>query len=74
MDSRKKALILGASLGALLGVAAALLYLKVSEESEEGRALSGRKALKLGFSILNLFHQIATMGERKQRRRKFLPW
>jgi len=74
MDSKKKVLIVGGSLGALLGIAAALLYLRVSEEGEEGRALSGRKALGLGFSVLNVFHQIATLGERGKRRRKLLPW
>lgn len=72
MDSKKKALVVGGFLGALLGVAAALLYLRVAEESEEERVLSSGKALKLGLSILSIFHQIATIGGRGKR--KLLPW
>jgi hypothetical protein len=60
--------LIGSALGALAGVAAAMMFIRRSEESGEPPSL--RKTdpglvLATGVTLLGLLRQIAEMGERK---------
>ena len=60
---KRKALMVGGIVGALVGVFAANVYLKAAEAEAEGKdgdlAISPAKGLKLGMLILGLLRQIS---------------
>jgi len=69
---QQKALIAGGVAGALLGLAAAFLYLKANEPQiallEDGEAdavnkVSPGEAMTVGLSLLGLLRQIANLGQ-----------
>lgn len=67
-DWKMRTTLLGSALGALVGVAAALMFIRRSEETGEPPSL--RKTdpglvLSAGVTLLGLLRQIADMGERK---------
>lgn len=67
-DWRMRATMIGTALGALAGVAAALMFIRRSEEIGEPPSL--RKTdpgmvLATGITLLGLLRQIADMGERR---------
>jgi hypothetical protein len=67
-DWKMRATLIGSALGAIAGVAAALMFIRRSEEA--GAPPSIRKtdpglALAAGITLLNLLRQIADMGNRK---------
>jgi hypothetical protein len=70
MNLRKRVMIVGGVVGALLGVSAAYLYLRSVhiEVDEEGRerapSVQPAKALAIGLGVLTVLKQIAGMGER----------
>ena len=72
MKFQQKALIAGGVSGALLGLAAAFLYVKANEsqiallENGEGDAVSKvspGEAMTVGLTLLGLLRQIANLGQ-----------
>jgi hypothetical protein len=72
MKFQHKALLMGGIAGALIGLAAAFLYVKANEGRiaavEAGEAgsvgeISPREALSVGLSIVGLVRQIAGLGQ-----------
>jgi hypothetical protein len=71
---QQKALLIGGLAGAMLGLAAAFLYLKANEaqiaaveagESDAVGDVSPGEALTVGLSIVGLLRQISSMGQPK---------
>jgi hypothetical protein len=67
-DWKMRATLIGSALGALAGVAAAMMFIRRSEETGEPPSL--RKTdpglvLATGITLLGLLRQIADMGERR---------
>ena len=67
-DWRMRTTLIGSALGALAGVAAALMFIRRSEETGEPPSL--RKTdpglvLATGITLLGLLRQIADMGNRR---------
>ena len=67
-DWKMRATLIGSALGAIAGVAAALMFIRRSEES--GKPPSLRKTdpglvLAAGATLLGLLRQIADMGDRR---------
>jgi hypothetical protein len=72
MKTEHKVLILGGLAGALLGLAAAFLYLKANEQQiaavEAGELdtmakVSPGEAMSVGISLVGLLRQIANLGQ-----------
>ncbi|MDA1217751.1 MAG: hypothetical protein O3B38_06125 [Chloroflexi bacterium] len=55
-------LLVGALLGALLGLFGAYLYQRRAQEQADAPPLSAAKAVKLGFGVLSLLRQIANLA------------
>ncbi len=73
MKLEQKLLIAGGIAGALIGVAAAFLYIKANEAqivaAEEGEVdavnkVSPGEAMTVGLSLLGLLRQIASLGQK----------
>ena len=67
-DWKMRTTLIGSALGAIAGVAAALMFIRRSEETGEPPSL--RKTdpglmLATGVTLLGLLRQIADMGERR---------
>jgi len=67
MNARNRAFIVGGTIGALLGVLAAWIYVRdlPLEEAQEAQlpAMAPSDALKLGLTVLGLLRQIAGLRE-----------
>ncbi|MFZ5808401.1 MAG: hypothetical protein ACOY16_03885 [Chloroflexota bacterium] len=60
---KTKALLIGAFVGALVGISAAYLLIQRAEK-EEGRLQVGTgEGIKLGLLVLGLLRQVAQLGE-----------
>lgn len=57
-----KVLLLAGIVGAVLGVAAGLLYMRVAEESGGPKKLSTGKVVKLAMAALGVVRQTAQLG------------
>ena len=55
-------LVVGALLGALLGLFGAYLYQRRAQEQVDAPAFSKAKAVKLGFGVLSLLRQIVNLA------------
>ena len=72
MKLEQKVLIAGGVAGLLIGLAAALLYIKANEsqiaaveagEADEVKKVSPGEAMTVGLSLLGLLRQIANLGQ-----------
>lgn len=65
MDSRsewkRRTLIIGGIIGAVVGVVAANMLVKEAEENENENALTPARGLRLGMLILGLLRQITSV-------------
>ncbi len=60
---KPKALILGAVIGALVGLGAAYLFSQQAEKSGTRPEMSAGDGVKLGLLLLGLLRQVAALGE-----------
>ena len=58
---RRKALLVGGILGALIGVVAANMLVKEAVESDNENALTVGKGLQVGMLVLGLLRQITSL-------------
>lgn len=69
MSSRTKALIIGSVVGAVLGAAAAWLFIRRVEEEaqaeEAARTIGLGQVVRLGASILGVLRQIVDLGRQE---------
>ncbi len=59
---RSKVLIFSGLVGAVLGIAAGLLYVRVAEESGGPQKVSTGSAIKLGMAALAIVRQASQLG------------
>ena len=67
-DWKMRATLVGSALGAIAGVAAALMFIRRSEEAGEPpsiRKTDPGLVLSAGVTLLGLLRQIADMGDRR---------
>ncbi|MGB9672539.1 MAG: hypothetical protein ACPL3P_00220 [Anaerolineales bacterium] len=60
---RTRAILLGAVLGALVGVSAAMLLIQRAEREDGKLQVGAGEGIKLGLLVLGLLRQVAQLGE-----------
>lgn len=60
-NKNRNTLLIGAILGALVGVAAANALIEVTEDGEGENALTPAKGVKLGMMVMNMLRQITNL-------------
>jgi gas vesicle protein len=63
MENKSKTLFIGAVIGALTGMFAAMLLNRRAESSERENALTTGEGLKLGVLVIGLLRAIASLGD-----------
>jgi gas vesicle protein len=63
MENKSKTLVMGALIGAVTGLFAALLLQRSAEKNERETALSTGEGLKLGVLVFGLLRAIASLGD-----------
>jgi hypothetical protein len=63
MENNRKTLVMGALIGAITGMFAALLLNRRAEQNESETALSTGEGLKLGVLLFGLLRAIASLGD-----------
>lgn len=63
MDNKNKTLILGALIGAVTGLFAAMLLQRRVESDERETAITTGEGLKLGVLVFGLLRAIASLGD-----------
>ena len=65
MNSRTRILLIGALVGAVTGVVAAMLLNRRADEEGTQLALTTGEGMKLGVMVIGLLRAIASLGEEK---------
>lgn len=69
-DWRTRAMLMGGVIGSLIGVSAAYLYVRATEEASEGggepRRLGARDMVGIGMGLFAIIRQIAELGARRR--------
>jgi gas vesicle protein len=63
MENKNKTLVMGALIGAVTGLLAALLLQRSAEKSERETALTTGEGLKIGALVFGLLRTIASLGD-----------
>ena len=63
MENKSKTLIVGALIGAVTGLLAAMLLQRNAEKSERETAITTGEGLKLGALVFGLLRAIASLGD-----------
>ena len=63
MENKSKTLIVGALIGAVTGLLAAMLLQRNAEKSERETAISTGEGLKLGALVFGLLRAISSLGD-----------
>jgi gas vesicle protein len=63
MEDNRKTLVMGALIGAMTGLFAALLLNRRAEKNESETALTTGEGLKLGVLVFGLLRAIASLGD-----------
>jgi hypothetical protein len=58
---KKKVIVVGAIIGAIIGVIASRMLLAEAEETDNRQALTTQKGVKIGMLILGLLRQITNL-------------
>jgi hypothetical protein len=61
-DWKIRSLITGAGMGALIGTAAAFLFVRQAEKTGEAPKLNARHGVNIGMSILNFLRMFTDLG------------
>ena len=62
MENKNKTLVLGALIGAVTGLFAAMLLQRTAEKNERDTAITTGEGLKLGVLVFGLLRQVAMLG------------
>jgi len=65
MENKGKTLFIGALIGAVTGLIAALLLTRRAERDEKSTAITAGEGLKLGVLVFGLLRAIASLGDDK---------
>lgn len=65
MENKGKTLFLGALIGAVTGLAAAMLLTRRAERDERTSAITTGEGMKIGVLVLGLLRAIASLGDDK---------
>jgi gas vesicle protein len=63
MQNKNKVILAGALIGAVTGVAAALLLARRAEKEEKETAITAGVGLKLGVLVFGLLRAVASLGD-----------
>jgi gas vesicle protein len=63
MQNKNKVILAGALIGAVTGVAAALLLARRAEKEEKETAITAGEGLKLGVLVFGLLRAVASLGD-----------
>ena len=63
MENKNKTLLVGALIGALTGLFAAMLLQRGAEKNERETAITTGEGLKLGVLVFGLLRAIASLGD-----------
>lgn len=63
MENKRKTLVMGALIGAITGLFAALLLNRRAEQNDSETALTTGEGLKLGVLVFGLLRAIASLGD-----------
>ena len=63
MENKSKTLVLGALIGAITGLFAAMLLQRTAEKNERETAMTTGDGLKLGVLVFGLLRAIASLGD-----------
>lgn len=66
LNWRTKALVAGGAVGALLGMAAAYVYVNSVDKQEEAPGLNPAEVVAIGLAVLGVMRQIAALPEGKK--------
>lgn len=72
LDWKTKAYLLGAALGAVVGLGAAYLYVSSTDEQGEPPQLRPQEAVGIGLAVIAALRQIANLhaGDKKKSKKK----
>ncbi len=65
MQNNNKVILLGALIGAVTGLVAALMLTRRAERDEKETAIAAGEGLKLGVLVFGLLRAIASLGDEK---------
>jgi hypothetical protein len=65
MQNKNKVIVLGALIGAVTGLVAALMLTRRAERDEKETAITTGEGLKLGVMVFGLLRAIASLGDDK---------
>ena len=63
MENKKKTLFVGALIGAVTGLLAAMLLHRSAEKNERDTAITAGEGLKLGVLVFGLLRAISSLGD-----------
>jgi gas vesicle protein len=63
MENKRRTLLLGAMIGAITGLVAAMLLNRRAEKTERETAITAGEGLKLGVLVFGLLRAIASLGD-----------
>ncbi len=63
MENKNKTLLIGALIGAVTGLFAAMLLHRSAEQNERETAITTGEGLKLGVLVIGLLRAIASLGD-----------
>jgi gas vesicle protein len=63
MENKSKTLFMGALIGAIIGLLAAMLLQRRAEKGERETAITTGEGLKLGVLVFGLLRAIASLGD-----------
>ena len=67
LDWRTRVLLTGGIIGLLVGLGAAMVYIRQLEESGENPKLTVGDSMAVGLGLLGLVNQVGNMGKKKKR-------
>ncbi|MCJ7434144.1 MAG: hypothetical protein MUO77_11715 [Anaerolineales bacterium] len=63
MENKRRIILSGALLGALIGLVAAMLITRRAEKNERTTAITTGEGIKIGALVLGLLRAIASLGD-----------